>query len=196
MQTFDIIVIGGGPGGCAVAARLSKIPDCQVALSEAGPDRRGLLADNLALGALALGPRRHLRPGGHLVLVASLAGLVGNFGYAAYGASKFGVVGLARALDLDLLPLGIDVSVCCPGVIHTPMVAHEQQVEHRTTRLLAEMPGVMEVGPACEGMLHGIARRRFMVKVGFKGRATAWMAQHFPEPMRLSSRAIVRSDLG
>ncbi|PWW43634.1 hypothetical protein [Melaminivora alkalimesophila] len=76
------------------------------------------------------------------------------------------------------------------------MVAHEQQVEHRTTRLLAEMPGVMEVGPACRGMLRGIARRRFMVKVGFKGRATAWMAQHFPEPMRLSSRAIVRSDLG
>lgn len=138
---------------------------------------------------------RHLQPGGHLVLVASLAGLVGNYGYAAYGASKFGVVGLARALDLDLLPLGIDVSVCCPGVIHTPMVAHEQQVEHPTTRLLAEMPGVMEVGPACHGMLRGIARRQFLIKVGFKGRATAWMTQHLPGLMRRMSRAIVRRSL-
>lgn len=58
MQTFDFIVIGGGPSGCAVAARLSEIPGCQVALIEAGPDRRGLLGDNLALGTLALGPRR------------------------------------------------------------------------------------------------------------------------------------------
>lgn len=139
---------------------------------------------------------RHLRPGGHLVLVASLAGLVGNYGYAAYGASKFGVVGLARALDLDLLPLGIDVSVCCPGVIHTPMVAHEQQVEHPTTRLLAEMPGVMEVGPACRGLLRGIARRRFLIKVGFKARATAWLTQHLPGLMRVMSRAIVRRSLG
>ena len=129
------------------------------------------------------------------MLVASLAGLVGNYGYAAYGASKFGVVGLARALDLDLLALGIDVSVCCPGVIHTPMVAHEQQVEHPTTRLLAEMPGVLEVGPACHSMLRGIARRQFLIKVGFKGRATAWLTQHLPGLMRRMSRAIVRRSL-
>ena len=58
MQTFDFIVIGGGPAGCAVAARLSEARDCQVALLEAGPDRRGLLGDNVALGTLALGPRR------------------------------------------------------------------------------------------------------------------------------------------
>ncbi len=137
----------------------------------------------------------HLRPGGHLVLVASLAGLVGNYGYAAYGASKFGVLGLARALDLDLLPLGIDVSVCCPGVIHTPMVAHERQVEHGTTRLMAELPGVLRVEPACRGMLRGIARRRFVVQVGLRARATAWMAQHFPGLMRLVSRAIVRASV-
>lgn len=57
MESFDFIVVGGGPGGCVTAARLSEVPGCEVRLAEAGPDRRGLLADNLALGTLALVPR-------------------------------------------------------------------------------------------------------------------------------------------
>ena len=36
MKQFDYIVIGGGPGGCAVAGRLSEDPDVSVCLLEAG----------------------------------------------------------------------------------------------------------------------------------------------------------------
>lgn len=42
MQTFDIIVVGGGSAGCALAARLSERPDLQVALIEAGPRSGGV----------------------------------------------------------------------------------------------------------------------------------------------------------
>ena len=43
----------------------------------------------------------HMKPGSRLGLIASMAGLVSNYAYAAYGASKFGVVGLATTLRYE-----------------------------------------------------------------------------------------------
>src|SRR5690606_28574104 len=40
VREFDYVVVGGGSGGCAVAARLSEDPSVSVALIEAGPDDR------------------------------------------------------------------------------------------------------------------------------------------------------------
>ena len=37
-ERFDDLVIGGGPAGCVLAARLSEDPDRSVCLVEAGPD--------------------------------------------------------------------------------------------------------------------------------------------------------------
>ena len=56
---FDYIVVGGGPGGCISASRISEDPAVSVALFEAGPDRGGLLGDCTPLGTIALGPRKN-----------------------------------------------------------------------------------------------------------------------------------------
>lgn len=60
--------------------------------------------------------------GGHIVNTASGAGLAYAFAGAVYTTSKFGVVGLSEALQLELKAVGIGVSVLCPGPVATDIV--------------------------------------------------------------------------
>jgi NAD(P)-dependent dehydrogenase (short-subunit alcohol dehydrogenase family) len=57
--------------------------------------------------------------GGHIVNTASMAGLSGGLGFSPYVASKFAVVGMSEGLATQLRPLGIGVTVLCPGYVRT-----------------------------------------------------------------------------
>ena len=57
--------------------------------------------------------------GGHFVNTASMAGMNGGLGFSPYVASKFAVVGMSEGLATQLKPLGIGVSVLCPGFVRT-----------------------------------------------------------------------------
>ena len=57
--------------------------------------------------------------GGHIVNTASMAGMDSGLGFSPYVASKFAVVGMSEGLAMQLKPLGIGVSVLCPGYVRT-----------------------------------------------------------------------------
>jgi NAD(P)-dependent dehydrogenase (short-subunit alcohol dehydrogenase family) len=57
--------------------------------------------------------------GGHIVNLASVAGLVGNANLAAYNATKFGVRGFSEATMKELRPHGIKVTCVYPGSVDT-----------------------------------------------------------------------------
>ena len=59
---------------------------------------------------------------GRMIAVASTAGLKGYPYVAGYCAAKHGVIGLTRALSLELAKTSITVNAICPGFVDTPML--------------------------------------------------------------------------
>ncbi len=76
--------------------------------------------------------------GGHIVSTASIAGLLG--GANAYNVSKYGVVALSEGLRGQLAPLGIGVSVLCPGLIRTNIMDSDRNRPERFGESRAPLP--------------------------------------------------------
>ena len=91
------------------------------------------------LAMRACAPRMTQRGYGRIVLTSSITGsVVGQPGYAHYGASKAAMLGLMRSAALELAAAGITVNAVLPGNISTPGFA-DLGAEHER-RMLAAIP--------------------------------------------------------
>ncbi len=66
---------------------------------------------------------RHMDERGRIVNIASINGLLSEPGFAAYSASKAGIISLTKSLAVDLAQRGIMANCIAPGWIETPMTA-------------------------------------------------------------------------
>ncbi|MDH4148480.1 MAG: glucose 1-dehydrogenase [Acidimicrobiia bacterium] len=74
------------------------------------------------LGMKAVAPTMSDQQSGSIVNISSIAGLLGAAGAVAYGASKFAVRGMTKAVALELARFNVRVNSIHPGMIETPMM--------------------------------------------------------------------------
>ena len=152
-----------------------------------------------ALATMA--PRR----AGKIVLAGSLGGLVPIYGYTAYGASKFGVVGMAQCLRAELKPVGVDVACFCPGEVDTPGLAAERaSYVPAATTALKRIGGVMPLDHAVRDLIRGIDTGQFLIIPGIRAKLVHWALRLTPLPLwnvitdaligRTASRATAPAD--
>jgi short-subunit dehydrogenase len=130
---------------------------------------------------------------GYVVNTASLAGLIGVFGYTDYCASKFAVVGFSEALRSELKPHGIVVSVLCPPDVDTPGFAVENTTKPLETVAISAGAKVMTSDEVAAELFAGMARRAPLIIPGRDARMSALAKRLVPGVVeRTMDRAIAR----
>lgn len=90
--------------------------------------------------AHAVLPSMIARKTGHIVNISSGAGKIGTLNMSAYCASKFALNGWSESLYHELRPLGVKVSVVCPGPVRTEFNREFRDTEPKSPPRLLVTP--------------------------------------------------------
>jgi len=120
------------------------------------------------------------KKGGCIVNVSSIAGFIGIFGYTAYCASKFGVIGFSEALRSELRSHGIKVAVLCPPDTDTPGFAAENKTKPEETKEASKGAKLMSPDEVARQLIIGLKKDRFLIIPGLDGKITWRIKRFFP----------------
>lgn len=159
---------------------LSGLGSCHVAFNNAGVFHAAALIDappeqwqrvidtnlwGVIHGCRVFGTHFVSQGEGHIVNTGSAAGLFPAPGMSSYSTTKFAIVGLSQQLRWELAPLGVGVTVVCPGVVKTGIgKAAGAGLEHM------DVDALVRRSPSPEGLarkvVRAVRRNRPLVRYG------------------------------
>lgn len=91
-------------------------------------------------------PAMHAADSGHIVITASVAGLLSYPWMGPYNASKHAVASIGETLHHELAGTGVNVSVLCPGLVNTNILDSERNRPEQLRRpALATDEGISDL---------------------------------------------------
>ncbi|SDP74378.1 SDR family NAD(P)-dependent oxidoreductase [Desulforhopalus singaporensis] len=174
MRTFgrpDILVLSAGTTATKRFVELSA------------EDFNGVLQTNVqgTVNCLRALMPEMVKTGGKIMLVSSLAGFMGIFGYSAYCASKFALVGLAESLRWELEETPVDLCVLCPPEVATPLIELEKETIPKETRAAKDLLGTLEAEYVAAKAVSGMLKGKFVIIPGFKARLMYLVSRVLPK---------------
>lgn len=141
-----------------------------------------------AMKARSLSTQNGSRPGGsRIVFVSSIGGLLSFYGYSAYSASKFALVGLAEALHMELKPFDIGVTISFPPDTDTPGFKEENKTKPRITSKISESGNVFSPDDVAISIVNDIRAKKFYSTIGLENWAILTTSNTFMPTTPLSS---------
>lgn len=117
---------------------------------------------------------------GRIVNIASVAGLMGVFGYTPYCSSKFALVGLTEALRYEMKPLGVKVHLVCPSEFASPMTEHLNDTRTPENKAHTLTIPEYDMDTMVNDTIKGIEKEKFMIVPGMLCRMTVFGARFYP----------------
>lgn len=135
----------------------------------------------------AFAPHFTRQKSGTVVVVSSVLGYLGTYGYAAYAASKWAIVGFAECLRQELGLHGVQVKVMYPGTTETRGLAEENADKPKVVWEIESNNPFNKIRTADDvaaRMLKATQGSRFENPIGWDGWLSFLMSRHFPGLVR------------
>jgi len=122
---------------------------------------------------------------GDIGMVTSMLGFMSFYGYAAYAASKFAIVGFTEALRQEMIPHGVGVYLFYPPTTDTPGLAKENEDKPAATWAVEGMSKAFTPDQVASSLLSGIKKGRFVNMVGIDSWAIYYLNRWVPWLVRM-----------
>ena len=129
---------------------------------------------------------------GHIVNVASAAGLFPVPAMGIYGSTKFAIVGLSNALRNEAKAFGVQVSVVCPTVVNTPLYDTALYNKVDTDTALKNRSSLQTPEVAAKKIIRGVRRNKAVIHTSLTTSATWVLYRIAPGIYNVAARRILK----